>query len=123
MQCWTKGLIVKLPKKGVLRYCGNWRGITLLNTIYKIVATIIEKGLQCFEESLRDEQAGFHPNRSSVDQVNTLRIVVEQSVEWRSPFYILFVDFKKAFDTIKREAIWMALSRKGVPSKILSLEL
>ena len=34
---------------------------------------------------------------------------------------MLFVDFKKAFDTIKREAIWIALSRKGVPSKIISL--
>ena len=41
MQSWTKGLRVKLPKKGDLRDCGNWRGITLLNTIYKIVATII----------------------------------------------------------------------------------
>ena len=62
MQSWTKGLIVKLPKKGDLRDCGNWRGITLLNTIYKIVATIIQKRLQCIEESLRDEQAVFRPN-------------------------------------------------------------
>ncbi|EDO43111.1 predicted protein, partial [Nematostella vectensis] len=27
---WLKGLIVKLPKKGNLRDCTNWRGITLL---------------------------------------------------------------------------------------------
>ena len=80
MQSWTKGLIVKLPKKGDLRDCGNWRGITLLNTIYKIVTTIMLKRLQSIEESLRDEQAGFRPNRSCVDQANTLRNIKEQSV-------------------------------------------
>ena len=45
---------------------------------------------------------------------------MEQSVEWRSPLYMLFVDFKKAFDAIKLEAMRMALSRKGVLSKIIS---
>jgi len=28
---WQKGLIIKLPKKGDLSYCQNWRGIMLLN--------------------------------------------------------------------------------------------
>ena len=91
--------------KGDLRDCGNWRGITLLNTSYKIVVTIIQKRLQCVEQSLRDEQAGYRPHRSCVDQANTLRILAEQLVEWRSPFYILSIDFKKAFDTIKRDAM------------------
>lgn len=28
---WKKDLPVKLPKKGDLSYCKNWRGILLLN--------------------------------------------------------------------------------------------
>ena len=28
---WKKGLLIKLPKKGDLSYCKNWRGIMLLN--------------------------------------------------------------------------------------------
>ena len=83
MQSWTKELIVKLPMKGYLRDCGYWRRLTLLNTVYKIVATIIQKTLQGIKESLRDEQAGFRPNRSCVDQANTF-------------------DFKKALDSIKQ---------------------
>ena len=27
---WQKGIIVKLPKKGNLEVCENWRGVTLL---------------------------------------------------------------------------------------------
>ena len=34
-QSWKKGLIVKLPKKGDLGDCNNWRGITLLSTTSK----------------------------------------------------------------------------------------
>jgi antitoxin component of RelBE/YafQ-DinJ toxin-antitoxin module len=38
---WKQGLIIKLPKKGDLTECCNWRGITLLNIISKVLATII----------------------------------------------------------------------------------
>ena len=30
---WRRGLIIKLPKKGDLTSCGNWRGITLLSVV------------------------------------------------------------------------------------------
>ncbi|EDO35323.1 predicted protein, partial [Nematostella vectensis] len=30
---WTKGLIVKLPKKGNLHVCDKWQGITLVCTV------------------------------------------------------------------------------------------
>ncbi|XP_073829123.1 uncharacterized protein [Musca autumnalis] len=99
-ETWTKGTIIKLPKKDDLKVCDNWRGITLLNTVYKIIATIINDRLQSIEKSLRDEQAGFRPHRSCVDQTNTLRVIIEQSLEWRTPLYLVFVDFRKAFDSI-----------------------
>ena len=38
---WNRGLIVKLPKKGDLRECTNWRGITLLPVISKISGRVL----------------------------------------------------------------------------------
>lgn len=67
---------------------------------------------------LRDQQAGFRKNRSCIDQIATLRIILEQSLEWNSPLYINFVDFEKAFDSVDGETLWRLLSDYGVPEKI-----
>lgn len=119
---WKSGVIVKLPKKGDLRQCGNWRGITILNVINKIVAHIILGRIHDhLESSLRDEQAGFRAGRGCIDQSNTLRLVIEQSTEYQAPLYMVFVDFEKAFDRIDRNAIWNSLARRGIPVKLIRL--
>lgn len=44
---------------------------------------------------LRDEQAGSRSNRNCNDQIATLRIIMEKSVEWQSPLNIDYFDFEK----------------------------
>ena len=38
---WKNGTIVKIPKKGDLTDCNNWRGITLLSVPGKVFCSII----------------------------------------------------------------------------------
>ncbi|VDO80026.1 unnamed protein product, partial [Schistosoma curassoni] len=52
------------------------------------------------DTQLRDQQAGFHRDRSCTDQIATLRTIVEQSFEWDSLLYINFVDYEKAFGNV-----------------------
>jgi hypothetical protein len=119
---WMQGLIVKIPKKGDLTDCSNWRGITILCVCLKVVMRIIlQRMVKHIDPKLRPEQAGFREGRSCVDQINTLRIIIEQAVEFRSPLYLLFVDYEKAFDSINRSCIWNELKNSGVPTKIISL--
>jgi len=106
---WKQGLIIKLPKKGDLTECSNWRGITLRNTIGKILAIIIHNRLkEELEPKMRPEQAGFRSNKACADHINTLRIIVEQSIEFCAPLQLVFIDFQQAFDTLARNAIWQA---------------
>ena len=73
------------------------------------------------DEALRDEPVGFRKDRSCIDQIATLRIIVEQTIEWSSPLYLLFVDFEKAFDSLDREAMWRILRHYGIPNKIINM--
>lgn len=73
------------------------------------------------DPKLRSEQAGFRHGRSCIDQINTLRIIIEQAVEYCSPLYLLFIDYEKAFDSVDRTCIWIELENFGVPHKIISL--
>jgi hypothetical protein len=85
---WKEGIIIKVPKKGDLSHCRNWRGVTLLVVISKIFKNLIlERIKDMLDRGLRKEQAGFRRNRSCIDQINTLRVIIEQSLEFQSPLY------------------------------------
>ena len=119
---WTEGVIVKIPKKGALSNCNNWRGITLLSVPSKILAKIIiERISETVDQQLRKEQAGFRPGRGCTDQIFTLRNIIEQCTEWQRQLYINFVDFEKAFDSIHRESLWRILRAYGIPQEIVQV--
>ena len=119
---WKKGLIVKLPKKGDLSDVQNWRGIQLLSLPSKVLTRIILKRIMtAIDKSLREEQAGFRAGRSCTDQIATLRIIIEQTVEWQSPLYVNFIDYRKAFDMVDRPTIWKILRHYGLPAKIINI--
>ena len=82
---WKEGYLIKIPKKGDLSRCDNFRGITLLSVPGKVLNRIILEWMKGeVDKTLRAEQAGFRQDRSCTDQIATLQIIVEQSIEWKS---------------------------------------
>ncbi|KAK7107318.1 hypothetical protein V1264_015265 [Littorina saxatilis] len=119
---WKEGYLVKLPKKGDLSSCANYRGITLLSIPGKVFNRIILNRMkEAVDPHLRDQQAGFRKERSCTDQIATLRIILEQSLEWNSPLYVNFLDYEKAFDSVDRQTLWKLLRHYGVPEKITNI--
>ena len=119
---WREGHLVKLPKKGDLTDCSNYRGIMLLSVPGKVLNRIIlERIKKAVDSLLRDEQAGFRQNKSCLDQITTLRIIIEQCTEWNASLYINFIDFEKAFDSVDGENLWKLLRHYGIPPKITEL--
>ena len=75
---WKEGIIIKLPKKGDLGDCSNYRGIMLLSTPGKVLnRVLLERMKEAVNPKLRDQQAGFWRNRSCADQIVSLHIIVE----------------------------------------------
>ncbi len=66
---WKQGLIVKIPKKGDLTECGNWRGITLTSVPSKVFGIVLINRIRNGVNSkLRDEQA-FRIGRGRVSRL------------------------------------------------------
>ena len=82
---------------------------------------ILERMKGEVDKTLREEQAGFRQDRSCTDQIATLRIIVEQSIEWNSSLYVNFVDYEKAFDSLDRETLWKILRHYGMPMKLVNM--
>jgi hypothetical protein len=119
---WKTGVVVKLPKKGDLKLCSSWRGITLLSIVSKTFNKIIlNRIVKLLDKELRKEQSGFRSGKACRDMIVSLRIIVEQSMEYQSPLYLLFVDYERAFDSIDRKCMWAALTNKGLPQKFVNL--
>jgi hypothetical protein len=95
---WNHLVIVKIPKKGNLNDCNNWRGITLHSIPSKIMAKIIiiRRISTAVDTKLRQEQAGFRPAKGCVHQIFTLRNTIEQCNELQMQLYISFIDVEKA---------------------------
>ena len=119
---WIKGVIIILDKKGDTSHCKNNRGITLRSTASKLFQMVILKRLDSgLERILRDNQCGFRKNRSCADQLFSLRQMIEASIEYNLPMKINFIDFKAAFDSVRRDYIWQALQHYGLPTKYINI--
>jgi Reverse transcriptase (RNA-dependent DNA polymerase)/Endonuclease/Exonuclease/phosphatase family len=119
---WRDGIIIPIPKKGNLGDCNNWRGITLLSIPGKVLASIILKRIQgAVDDNLRQQQAGFRKSRSCCEQIFTLRQIIEKCVAGNTNILVNFIDFKKAFDSIQRPAVWNILAQYGIPAKIIDI--
>ena len=64
---------------------------------------------------------GFRPNISTIDQIFTLRQILEKTHEQQIDTYHLFIDYKAAFDTPIREKLFETMSAYGIPSKLIRL--
>lgn len=79
---WKEGYPIKLPKKGDLSNCTNYRGITRLDVSGKVFnRALLNRMKDEVDTKFRDQQAGLRKDRSCVDQIATLRIIIEQSCE------------------------------------------
>lgn len=119
---WLDGLICPLYKKGHRLECANYRGITLLNSAYKILSGVLFHRLRPIEESFVGEyQAGFREGRSTTDQMFTLRQILDKFREYNLQTHHLFIDFKAAYDSVKRNELWQIMIEHGFPAKLIRL--
>jgi hypothetical protein len=77
---WKESVIVSIYKKGDKTDCSNYRGISLLPTMYKVLSTILLSRLNLYaEEIVGDHPYVFRRNRSTTDHIFCIRQILEKN--------------------------------------------
>ncbi|KAL0149136.1 hypothetical protein M9458_055568 [Cirrhinus mrigala] len=75
-----------------------------------------------FELQMAEEQAGFRPGRGTIEQIFSLTLIIEKSFALQEKeLYLIFTDFKKAFDRVWLQGLWKVLHHYGIHPKLINL--
>jgi hypothetical protein len=86
---WSMGIIQPIYKKGNKLECSNYRAKTLLNVTYEVLSGILYNRLAEYAgKILGAYQCGYRVNRSTIDQIFTIRKTQEKAHEYNLHLYI-----------------------------------
>ena len=85
----------------VCESCGNYRGIAINDIIFRVFDNILYKRLSLWYMPTR-EQAGSQSGRGCLEQIMTIRLLIDYAKKKRFKLYLLFIDFEKAYDKLSR---------------------
>ena len=118
----TTGLILSLHKgkKKSKLIMDNYRGITLLNVLGKVLEHVVLKRLMPRLHTLgvpNKLQYAYQENKNCLDASFVLREAVNEAVEKGSKVYSCFLDTEKAFDTVWFDGLFLKLFEIGICGK------
>ena len=115
---WCYNKFVVLFKKGIRLNCGNYRGLSIGESLSKLYAKILSKRLSlwmCIEKC----QAGGQALRGCIEHILALRLIIDYAKNEKQKLFIVFVDFSKAYDRVPRKTLFEILKRLGCGKRFL----
>jgi len=113
---WRNAVITPIFKKGDRREPQNYRGISILNTCYKIYSRILNMKLQIYSKvfMMTETQNGFRKGQSCTNPTFYLKLLIEKGREFNLETHLLFIDYEKAFDNIQRQILFNILKSRHI---------
>ena len=116
---WTITKVFNIYKKRVRLDPSNYRGISILASLAKLYDMILGQRFKVWHRPCY-EQAGAQRNRGCTEQIMTLRLLIDIARKKKRVLYILFIDYKKAYDKVNRRKLLEYLDSKGCGSTFLA---
>ena len=107
------GIMVLIPKSNP----GEYRGIALLEILYKLVSSIINRRISSKIE-FDDAIHGFRQGRGTGTAILEAKLLAQLRCRSDKPLFMVFLDLKKAYDTLDRGQALRILEGYGVGANI-----
>lgn len=116
------GVIKLVPRSSIKLRAKDWRALTMLTTVYKILAKILSNRLKPMMPSIIcQQQTGFIHDRNILENVSIAWLMKDWLRLANLEGVFLQFDFHKAFDIIARMYLWCALEAVGLGGRFLML--
>uniref|UniRef100_A0A914LP73 Reverse transcriptase domain-containing protein n=1 Tax=Meloidogyne incognita TaxID=6306 RepID=A0A914LP73_MELIC len=121
-EIWKHSIVIPIFKKGDKTITDNYRPIALTCTLCRTFERLLANKLIEFlrnKDFFSIEQFGFLKQRSTVTQLLTMLNQIYSCVDRGNKVDIVYIDFKKAFDTVPIELLIQKVKYIGIDGKIL----
>lgn len=121
-ECLKLGRVITLFKKGDPRNPANYRPISILSALYRLIETMVYARVGNFiDGKLATSQAGFRKGRSCLQQALLLKLIQQKAETEGKRVYAALLDLRKAFDSVPHSRLAIRLLDFGLPSKMCNL--
>ena len=120
---WNNSIISPLHKKGCKSDPDNYRAVAVSSTLGKLFSTILLNRILKIKSDICPDpinQLGFSKGAQTCDHILTLSTIASKYRKLKQPVYAVFVDFRKAFDSVCREALFHKLANQGISGKVFN---
>ena len=120
---WKVGDVVLVLKKPPQTDVSNYRPITLISCVSKLLTKILAKRLSAAvdkEDIIGPEQNGFRASRSCSDNIFILNTILEINKSKKLLSHLLFVDLKEAYDRVDRGILLQKLRQLNIPKTFIN---
>ena len=120
---WKKAIVSPIFKEGIKTNCNNYRPISVLPQISKILERVVHT--QVYEHLQRNGllsavQSGFRPHHSTLTTITEVTDYLYNNMDKGEITCAVFLDLKKAFDTVNHVILLRKLFYYGICGKELT---
>ena len=114
--------VIPIHKGGSIQDMNNYRPISLLSIFDKIIEKLMHKRLYNFMEEndiLYHKQFGFRKGNSTINALMQITEKIKESIDKGKYGCGIFIDLRKAFDTVNHNILLMKLEHYGIRESAL----